>query len=147
MVLTPERRAKVLDFGLAKRVSGDELAEATTELLVSVTERGAVVGTLPYMAPEQLRGEPADTRSDVWALGVMLYELASGERPFKGRTGFDLSSAILREPAPPLPSTAPIEMRAVIQRCLAKAPDERYQQASDRSSTTTGTATACVPNG
>ncbi len=74
VMLTPEGRLKVLDFGLAKRLSGAELAEITTRSQDSLTEPGAILGTLPYMPPEQLRGQPADARSDVWALGVVLYE-------------------------------------------------------------------------
>ena len=87
VVITPEGRAKVLDFGLAKQMSGDPGAEGATQSQLSLTQPGAVVGTLAYMAPEQLRGRPADARSDVWALGVVLYEMAAGERPFQGQTG------------------------------------------------------------
>ena len=129
-VMLTDSGAKVLDFGIATRVIDTEL-ETVTQSEVSLPDAGGIAGTLPYMSPEQLRGEPADTRSDIWALGVLLYELAAGERPFKGQTGFDLSSGILRESAPSLPSTVPVELRAVIERCLAKAPGERYQQASE----------------
>ena len=132
VIITPEGRAKVLDFGLAKRLSGEQLAEATTQTMDSLTGPGAVVGTLAYMAPEQLRGQPADARSDVWALGVVLYEMAAGQRPFQGQTGFELSSAILSQPPAPLrpgPSGAlPAELGAVIARCLEKEPAQRYQR-------------------
>jgi len=131
VVITPEGRAKVLDFGLAKRLSGEELAEATTKSLASLTQAGALVGTVPYMAPEQLRGRPADARSDVWALGVVLYEMAAGRRPFQGQTGFELSSAIFNHVPPPLPPPVPTELGAVIERCLAKEPGQRYQQGSE----------------
>ena len=131
VVLTPEGRAKVLDFGLAKRLAGEDLSEGTTAEHDTLTSPGTLAGTLAYMAPEQLRGKPADARSDIWALGVMLYEMATGRRPFQGPTGFSLSSAILNEPPPPLPATTPAELRAVIERCLAKEPGQRYQRAGE----------------
>lgn len=131
VVITPEGRAKVLDFGLAKRISGEELAEATTRSQASLTQAGALIGTVPYMAPEQLRGQPADARSDVWALGVMLYEMVAGARPFQGQTSFELSSAILNQVPPPLSPAVPTELGAVIERCLAKEPGQRYQQGSE----------------
>ena len=90
-----------------------------------------VVGTLAYMAPEQLRGETADARSDIWALGVMLYEMVSGARPFQGETGFALTSAILKEAPPPLPAAVPAEVGATIARCLEKEAGRRYQQAGE----------------
>src|SRR5437773_11215895 len=77
-------------------------------------------GTLPYMSPEVLRGEPGDHRSDLWALGVVLYEASAGQVPFQGRTPFEVSSAILHEPPPPLPTRIPPGLAAIIQRCLAK---------------------------
>jgi Tol biopolymer transport system component/predicted Ser/Thr protein kinase len=131
VVITSEGRAKVLDFGLAKRLEGRELSEVTTQSQGLLTQPGAVMGTLPYMAPEQLRGEPADARSDVWALGVVLHEMLVGERPFKGQTGYELSSAILNQPPPPLPAKVPVELRAVIEQCLAKEPARRYQRAGE----------------
>src|SRR5512135_1216242 len=131
VVVTPDGQVKVLDFGLAKRLSGEELAEVTTVSRHSLTAPGVVAGTLAYMAPEQLKGQPADARSDIWALGVVLYELAAGQRPFQGQTGFELTSAILSRPLPPLPSSVPAPLAGVIERCLAKEPGERYQQGSE----------------
>ena len=104
VVITAEGRARVLDFGLAARVSDEELSEATTYSVDSLEMSGKIVGTLAYMAPEQLKGEAADARSDIWALGVVLYEMASGVRPFKGKTGFELSSEILSVTPEPLPA-------------------------------------------
>jgi TolB-like protein len=83
------------------------------------------------MAPEQLRGEAADARSDIWALGVLLYEMAAGVRPFKGRTGFEVSSAILKEKAAPLPRTVPSELGGIVGRCLEKEPGRRFRRASE----------------
>jgi hypothetical protein len=131
VIVTPEGRVKVLDFGLAKRLAEGDLAEATTLTQASLTQAGAIVGTLAYMAPEQLRGEGADARSDVWALGVVLHEMAAGARPFKGNTGYDLSSAILKELPPPLPASVPGQLAAVIERCLAKEPARRYQRGGE----------------
>ena len=122
---------KVLDFGLAKRAPSEALSQATTETYASMTQAGALLGTLPYMAPEQLRGQPADARSDIWALGLVLYEMVAGERPFKGKTGMELSSAILHQPPAALPRRVPVSSRVVIERCLAKEPGQRYQRASE----------------
>jgi serine/threonine-protein kinase len=130
IVITPEGRAKVLDFGLAKRLEGELLPEATT-LTRDLTAAGVVAGTPAYMAPEQLQGRSADERSDIWALGIVLYEMAAGRRPFKGQTGFELSAAILNEPPAPLPPVVPAALGSVIERCLAKEPGQRYQGASE----------------
>ena len=131
VVLTPQGRVKILDFGLAKRLTDEQLADATTVARHSLTEPGTVAGTLAYMAPEQLRGQPADARSDIWALGVVLYEMAGGQRPFQGQTGYELTSAVLKEAPAPLPPAVPAPLTAVIDRCLVKEPAERYQRAAE----------------
>jgi serine/threonine-protein kinase len=131
VMITPEGRAKVLDFGLAQRVSGEDSAQATTGSRASLAQPGVLIGTLSYMAPEQLRGQAADMRSDVWALGVVLYEMAAGSRPFEGQTTFEVSSAILSQAPPPLPTRTPIHLKPVIERCLEKEPARRYQRASE----------------
>jgi serine/threonine protein kinase/Tfp pilus assembly protein PilF len=125
--LLPDGRLKILDFGLARLVQpmGDE---TVTE---SLTETQAAGGTLPYMAPEQLRNEPVDPRSDIWALGVVLYEMAAGTRPFHGQTGFELSTAIMTQAPRALPSQVPTAFKAVIGRCLEKEPGRRYQSAGE----------------
>jgi serine/threonine protein kinase len=130
ILVTPEGLVKVLDFGLAKHV-GAEVFDAATRSFANVESASSVSGTLPYMAPEIFRGEPADYRSDLWALGVVLYEAASGRLPFEGRTGFEISSAILREPPQPLGPPVPPGLWAVIQRCLTKEPNQRYQRAGE----------------
>src|SRR5258708_13944952 len=110
IVVTSDGLAKVLDFGLARRV-GSGIFEGATRSFETMQTASSVSGTLPYMAPEILRGEAADYRTDLWALGVVLYEAASGRLPFEGRTAFDIGSALLRDlpkplgpPAPPSPS-------------------------------------------
>ncbi len=92
---------------------------------------GVIAGTLPYMAPELLRGVMSDERSDIWALGVLLHEMAAGHRPFMGQTGVELSSAILREPPAPLPARVPATLVRIVGQCLAKDPGHRYQRASE----------------
>ncbi len=130
VIITPEGRPKVLDFGLAKRVI-EGPAEGATRTQAPLTEAGVVAGTLSYMAPEVLRGEPADARGDLWALGVMLYQAATGTLPFRGTTAFETTSAILRDPAPPLPARVPPSLASIIQRLLAKQAGERYQRAGE----------------
>ncbi|GEM_PF-1841696 len=131
VILTPEGRVKILDFGLAKRIEQD-LQEAATQSAVSpLTQAGSIAGTLHYLAPEVLSGAPSDPRSDIWALGVVLYEMAAGALPFQGRTSFEVSSAILREPPAALPPRVPPGLRAVVARCLTKVPTERYQRAGE----------------
>ena len=124
IVITPSGEAKVLDFGLAKRIETKELDELTHSRL-DVSLPGTLVGTLPYMAPEVLRGEPATERSDLWALGVLLFEMAAGVRPFAGKTAIEASSAILHLPVPPLPEHWPPALREAIARCLEKDPAQR----------------------
>ncbi|MGE5199275.1 MAG: protein kinase domain-containing protein [Rhodospirillaceae bacterium] len=131
VVVTPDGQVKVLDFGLAKRLVAEDEADAATRSRQSLTEVGMTPGTLAYMAPEQLRGQPADARSDIWALGIVLYELVSGQRPFQGKTGFELSSAILNQPVPAVPPAVPAPLAAVIDHCLAKEPGDRYQRADE----------------
>jgi len=125
IVITPDGQAKVLDFGLARRIEHEHRGE--TETRVSWTEPGMLVGTLAYMAPEQLKGQRADARSDVWSFGVVLYEMATGGQPFQGTTLFELSSAILTQPPQPPPRHIPAELAAVIECCVEKAPARRYE--------------------
>jgi serine/threonine-protein kinase len=127
-IVGDDGRLKVVDFGLARR-DDPQLAEATT--MASVVPAGAVAGTPYSMAPEQVRGEAADPRTDVWALGVLLYELVTGARPFRGQSVPELFSSILKEaPATP-PSTVPSSLCAVIERCLEKDPVRRYQRSGE----------------
>ncbi len=129
-VMITARGAKVLDFGLARILDTHQI-DALSLSQRSLTAEGMIAGTLPYMAPELLRGVRGDQRADIWALGVLLYEMVGGRRPFTGGTGFELSAAILHQPADPLPPAVPAPMATIIQRCLAKDPGDRYQQAAD----------------
>ena len=130
IMITPEGRAKVLDFGLAKRHSIEGVTEQTRSQDSDVDE-GPGVGTMRYTAPEVFRGEMADARSDIWALGVVLYEMTTGQRPFNGKTAYELSSHILHDQPKKLPATVSPPLHAVIEKCLAKSPAERYQRASE----------------
>lgn len=129
VVVSTDGRAKVLDFGLARRIPSDVSAFVTRSS--DAVANGPLVGTLSYMAPEVLMGQPGDERGDVWSVGVMLYEMAAGELPFRGRNEFDLSAGILRAPPQSLPAQVPAMLRAIILRCLAKEPAQRYQQAGE----------------
>ncbi|MGC1105370.1 MAG: protein kinase, partial [Candidatus Acidiferrales bacterium] len=129
VMITPAGDAKVLDFGLSARVSSGNFSETMSQL--SPTDAHAAAGTLQYMAPETLRGEQADARTDLWALGAVLHEMLAGAPPFEGKTAYDLTSAILREQPKPLPRGIPASVQTVVQRCLAKEREHRYQQASE----------------
>ena len=123
--ITPDARLKILDFGLAMILRGET---SPTAITVSVTETKAFVGTLPYMAPEQLLGGKLDPRTDIWATGCILYEMATGRRPFLG-SGPALTDAILHQPPPALGKLNPrisAALDAVIQKCLDKEPQKRY---------------------
>lgn len=136
LFITTDGRAKILDFGLAKLTQPRFVdVEAGGEAFPVVrTSPGLLMGTVGYMAPEQLRGEEADHRADIFAFGVILYELLTGERPFRGDSAADTMSAILKQEAPELPShvsTQSPELGRVIRRCLEKKEQQRFQSASD----------------
>jgi TolB-like protein/Flp pilus assembly protein TadD len=136
VVLSREGRVKVLDFGLARVAAvAPELNASRTATIPSVlTGEGVVMGTVPFMAPEQLLGEVADARTDVFALGVLLYKLATGQHPFHGNTAPGMASSILRD-APAFPNVVrkdlPSDLSRIIMRCLDKDPDRRIQTAKD----------------
>ncbi|MFH1176512.1 MAG: protein kinase [Acidobacteriota bacterium] len=127
--LTKDGVVKILDFGLVKLVASASVDEAETasQAPTAATDVGHVLGTVAYMAPEQARGLPVDQRADVFAFGVVLYEMLGGERPFHGATSTDTIAAILRDEPPPLPARVPSSLAAVVRRCLNKEPGRRYQ--------------------
>jgi tetratricopeptide (TPR) repeat protein/predicted Ser/Thr protein kinase len=130
VIISEDGRAKILDFGLAMRLRGENLAEVT-QSNYSLADSSPLAGTLGYIAPEILQGEAASPRTDIWAFGVLLYEMCTGQLPFRGRTGYELTSAILREDPKPLPNRVPEGLRAIVHRCLMKEPARRYQQAAE----------------
>lgn len=128
IVVNDDGCAKVLDFGLAVRHLGAATPQAETQ---SSTYSANFAGTPQYTAPELFRGSKPDVRTDIWALGVILYEMASGALPFHGETLFELATAIQRDEPAPVSASLPAVIRTVIWRCLAKDPTQRYQHAGE----------------
>ena len=129
LFVTNQRRLKILDFGVAKltQASEPDLATVTSP---PVTGVGAAVGTVGYMAPEQVRGEPVDHRADIFALGVVVHEMLSGAAPFRRDSAPETLTAILREDPPELPSVTP-SLQRVLRQCLQKEPADRFHSAHD----------------
>jgi serine/threonine protein kinase/Tol biopolymer transport system component len=140
--LTPDGQVKVLDFGLAKAWTGEGAASGSSSsadlsqsptLVHSGTQAGVILGTAAYMSPEQARGKAVDKRADIWAFGVVLFEMLTGRRLFAGETVSDILAAVLKEEPPwgALPSGLPLTLRRVLRRCLQKQPRDRFHDIAD----------------
>jgi serine/threonine-protein kinase len=130
VMVTDEGRVKVLDFGLAKLAEAEDEAEETQLM----TQAGMVLGTVPYMSPEGVQGQPVDHRSDIFSLGILLYEMATGQRPFQGDSPASVISALLKDQLPPVTemrADLPNHLGRIVRRCLEKGPARRYQSARE----------------
>ena len=134
LFLTADGRVKILDFGVAKLQSDTEESGRPVEELTTVTKSGAVIGTVAYMSPEQLRGKAIDHRSDLFSVGAILHEMLAGRRAFRGETEVDTITAVLREYPPefsPEHPGIPPAFQQIVKHCLEKEPENRFQSARD----------------
>jgi eukaryotic-like serine/threonine-protein kinase len=131
ILVNSKNGVKLLDFGLAKFSRGHESPLNDEALTRGLTAAGTILGTLHYMSPEQLQGASGDARSDVFAFGLVLYEMVAGKRAFDGASAASVIAAILERPAPSVAEVAPASLDRLIARCLAKDPEERWQSARD----------------
>ena len=130
VMITPTGLLKVLDFGISRRLDPGG-GDGTTRFDQSWESQHTFTGTLPYVAPEVFKGQVGDERSDIWSLGVLLYEMVAGKRPFRGATAYELSAAILREKQPDIIQPIPAVLQSVLDKCLNKDPGQRYQSAGE----------------
>ena len=131
IMLTRDARVKILDFGLARQTVSGGPAEATRTIVATATLPGSILGTVAYMSPEQVRGLIADHRSDIFSLGIILHEMATGSQPFRGESSVETMNAVLKEDPPELPAAVPPALHLIIGRCLEKDPGRRFQSGSD----------------
>ncbi len=134
LFLTKDGRVKILDFGLARQIALPAAGDTHSPTAAQISQPGAVLGTVGYMAPEQLRGHPADQRSDIFSLGAVLYEVLSGRRAFTGDTAIETMNAILKDDPPELSRPdrpIPAGLERTVSHCLEKKPEERFQSARD----------------
>jgi serine/threonine-protein kinase len=132
VMIANDGRVKVLDFGLAKLSPADSAGDLDATEALELTQEGSVLGTVPYMSPEQLRGHEVDARSDLFSLGILIYQLSSGRRPFEGSSAADITSSILKdEPAPlgELADAIPSALDGIVHSCLEKRPEDRPENA------------------
>jgi len=130
IVVSSAGQLKILDFGLAKHLRGSRLQEIATSHS-SIEEIGRLIGTVPYLAPEILRGERANVAGDIWSLGVLLFEMTTGRLPFWGNTVFDLTARVMSEEPPSLPGNVPAALAQAIRGCLQKDALKRLRCARD----------------
>ena len=133
LMVGPDDRIKILDFGVARRLSLKDVDMTLSAGDVRWSEPGMIAGTLAYMAPEQLRGEKIDGRADLYSLGVVLHELATGKRPYEAKTSAAVAAQVLSDAPPPLDDLErgnPPEIVRVVSKLLVKDPRERYQSAN-----------------
>ena len=134
IMMTSRRQVKVMDFGLAKAIAQREFMDSQAQTETLLSEPGMILGTVPYMSPEQVRGEAVDARSDIFSFGIMLYEMASGHKPFAAESAAATISAILTREAAPLARysrEAPAELERIVSKALRKDREERYQVIKD----------------
>ena len=134
LFVTTDGRVKILDFGVAKLQSAPEDSARSVEELTTVTRSGAVIGTVAYMSPEQLRSKPVDHRSDIFSVGAILYEMLAGRRAFRGETEVDTMTAVLLENPPEIDleqARVPESILQIVRHCLEKEPENRFQSSRD----------------
>lgn len=134
LIITGKGQVKVLDFGLAKLLGATDVVASNAKTLSVLSDPGSVVGTMPYMSPEQLRAEELDGRSDIFSLGTVMYEMLTGNQPFLHASGAATISAVLAHEPPPLKRSvpsAPVELERIVHKCLEKNRDKRYQSARE----------------
>ena len=150
LFLTKDGRVKILDFGLARQFTLPSGKDTHSPTVAQLSEPGLVLGTVGYMAPEQLRGQSADHRSDIFSFGVVLYEMLSGRRAFHGDTAIETMNAILKEDPPELSQPdkpIPPGLERIVTHCLEKRPDERFQSARDLAFDLSALSTATPASG
>jgi|SRR5271165_1390689 len=141
IMLTSDGRAKILDFGLAKQISqvaetrvatpDTQSIDSWTAAMTQPTTPGVVMGTIGYMSPEQVRGQPVDLRSDIFSFGAVLYEMAAGKRPFGEGSTIEVLSSILRDQPPKIEIPIPAALDRLVRRCLEKSPERRFQSCGE----------------
>ena len=150
LFVTKDGRVKILDFGLAKLTQPQTSSGAAVSTVSHLTEPGAIMGTISYMSPEQVRGETVDHRADIFAFGAILYEMLAGKRPFQRPTSAETMAAILNEDPQDLAQilpTVPPGLNRIVHRCLEKNPEQRFQSASDLAFALESLSESRIPSG
>src|SRR6185503_15723850 len=129
IMLNERNQVKILDFGLAKLIKPSGGGSSDSHHTMELTQIGSPFGTASYMSPEQARGERADSRSDIFSLGVVLYEMLAGRLPFKGKTSVDVMHSVMHDDPPPLGDGVPARLQQIVLKAMTKDPAARYQSA------------------